>query len=363
MITHLTISAYNLLTARGDRLRFLKRIAKICKPFTDMGGKLYSRVFYNKTWGGNEKRPLQPYPVIGHWDADYHGEPPTCPVYDCGTPGEPRWNEAYWTEIRRIHEWLMETGFGVHGVLEDFCSLKKDGRAKYWHWVRSNAQRIPDWNVPKLKHEKVIPNSWYGIEFWPYYHTYFVRVVNELRALSIPFELEPMNEADVEDMPELELVTWHNRTVNLLKECGVPQSRLIASTSRAASVIAATVGTFSCHGHAKPEDIKGDYYGIPAAKIEISTDGGYGGRGREDYKHRRGPSGTQLQQMAARMDNRDYTRLEFWSRDIEGPKAALPSGTVSKVWADVDLFNGHALKMLIDHLCPATLKAAVGAGK
>jgi hypothetical protein len=348
MIKQITTGCYNLLTARGDRLRFLKRIAKICKPFVDEGGILSSRIFYLKTWGDDEKKPFQPWPVIGYWDADYHDEPATCPVFDLGTPAVPHWNEQYWEEFRRVHEWLRDLGFSVHGVLEDFCSLKKDGRAKYWHPIRSNAQRVPNWAKDIPKHEKVIPNSWYGAEIWPYYRAYFLRVVKELRALKIGFALEPMNEADVEEMPAWELLTWHNRAVKLLRECGLAQSALIASASRCAAEIASTVGTFSCHGHATAKDIRPDYFGIPASKIEVSTDGGFGGLGRPDYKKRRGPSGAQGRAMIQRMKQLGYSRFEYFDRGIEGPAAAMPGGVVSKVWADVDLFNGGSLKAFVD---------------
>ena len=347
MIKRITYGAYNLLTARGDKERFIKRIAKICQPFVDKRGKIAMRVFLTNTWGQDEKKPLQAWPVIGRWNADYPG-PKLAPVFDLGKPGRPNWNDAYWDNLIEAVEMLKHYGFEIDAVLEDFSSLKKDGIAKYFHPIRSNAQRYPNWAKDIPDHDPVIPDSWYGAGIWPYFRDFVWRVIQVLTLVSIPFELEPMNEENIEDMPDETLLTWHNRLVGQLTKWGIPKSRLVASSSRAIHQIAGTVGTFSCHGHCRPSDIQDKYFWLINSMIEISTDGGFLGNGRPDWKKRRGPSAIQSGQMAAGMIQLGYTRYEGFDRGIEGPLAATPNGIVSKVWANLDLLNGGSLKGFVD---------------
>ncbi len=353
MIQRITYGAYNLLTARGDRERFIKRIAKICQPFVDKGGKIAMRVFLTNTWGQDEKKPLQAWPIIGTWNADYPG-PKLAPVFDLGKPGRPNWNDAYWDNLIEAGEMLKHYGFEIDAVLEDFSSLKKDGIAKYFHPMRSNAQRYPNWAKDIPDHDPVIPNSWYGAGMWPYFKDFVWRVIQAMTLIGIPFELEAMNEENIEDMPDETLLRWHLRLVDQLDTWRFPRHRLVASASRSVLDIAKTVGTYSVHGHSRPQDVTVFYAGIlPPDMIEISTDGGFLGNGRPDYKKRRGPSAIQAGYMAGKMIQLGYTRYEGFDRGIEGPAAATPNGIVSKVWANLDLFNGGALKGFVD----ATVKS------
>jgi hypothetical protein len=184
---------------------------------------------------------------------------------------------------------------------------------------------------------------------WPYFRDFVWRVIQVLTLIGIPFELEPMNEENIEDMPDETLLTWHYRLIDQLDKWRFPRHRLVASASRSVLDIAKTVGTYSVHGHSRPRDIKTFYAGIlPPAMIEISTDGGFLGGGRPDWKKRRGPSAIQAGQMAEKVIQLGYTRYEGFDRGIEGPLAATPNGIVSKVHANLDLFNGGSLKGFVD---------------
>ena len=262
-LKRVTVSCYNFLQARGDRFRFLKRIAKILAPLTAKGVRWATRIFLVNTWGQDIRHILQPWIQVGWWDADYPGK--RVPIFDLGTPQKPKWNEEWWTQYESALDRVGYLGGYGHLVLGDYCSLKKPNELKYHDPIRSNIQRFPDWDEVKPDHDPAIPDSWYGQGMRPYWRAFWKRAIMEAQLiLGQDFDVEIMNEVDVEGMPLQTLLDWHNWAVKTVIALGVPRERIIASASRGAAEIAATVGTFSCHGHARPDQVKAGLLRDPA---------------------------------------------------------------------------------------------------
>jgi|Deesub1362B_J571_1020462.scaffolds.fasta_scaffold00331_21 hypothetical protein len=315
-------SCYNLLTARGDKEKFIKTIAK--------NGANSIRIFALYTWGMDKENPLMPFKEICKWNAGYN-IPKILPFFDMTED-----NKDYWDEWWRIHEWIAEYIGHVREVAHDNCSFKKSGYEKYYHPFLSCIQRRDPDDPGKIK----IPGGVWGEGMKKWHKFWFKKLVTNLKKLGIPFEIEICNEYDAIDWPDSHMIEWHNWAVQTFIQLGVPRERIIASAMRNPKEISEQVAYYSVHGHSRPEDVKPNYFGIPNEKIEISTDGGFKGKGRADWKGRRGPNCKQAREIAQKAKEYGYTRIEFFDRGIEGKRALVKGQLI----ANVDLFSSKVLQ-------------------
>ncbi|MBE3126168.1 MAG: hypothetical protein IMZ57_11000 [Acidobacteria bacterium] len=96
-----------------------------------------------------------------------------------------------------------------------------------------------------------------------------------------------MNEADAIDFSESDFIDWMKWAIGSVEGLGVPRSKMILTTGRAAAALAAEVGYFSPHGIGRPGDIRA-IAGIPIEKTIFSSDGFGQGTGPADESGRPG---------------------------------------------------------------------------
>jgi hypothetical protein len=309
----ISCSCYNLLWCRGNWQKFIDKIAKYRANYT--------RIFLLWTWQDGWK--FTPFQVIGF----IYGNP----YFDLS-----KWNVKYWEKFLKIINYIKNRLESIYIVLHCYPSLKKSGWQKYLHpFVNSiQADRLP--------------GGVWGERMKKWHLRYFTRVIHELQRLKANFYIEVMNEYDAKDWDDDYMVSWHQWAVNEIMTLGVPKEKIIASSMRNPKEIASQIGIYSVHGIVRPEKIPPQFDIAPNHKILISGDGGFDGRGRTDWKGRRGASINQMREIGKKIMKYNYVGYEYFDRGIEGKKAIKNK----KLIANVDLFDPKPLKAIAEILNP-----------
>jgi len=319
MTKQLWCGPYDLLTSSGDIYSYLMRLRENGATGVRIFG-CYQWAFYNL---------MMPFKEIRKWNPK---GVPGMPFYDLG-----QWNLEYWDEVNYFLGLLDMCDLEVHVALHDFCSIKQAGNDKYYHPFFSCIQKEnPD--DPSQPHK--VTGGFFG---WtengqgtlqPWHLKYFAKWVSALNVSGVPYYLEVMNETGRGNrMTNLEAVVWHKWAVDQLFALGVPKNRMIGSYTQAfgddlGRDLSKQVGTWSCHGHARPQAVCASYPYVQSPQIIISTDGGRDGDGPEDpVKHWKGPSAAQMRGIAEKVNQYGYAGIEYKPRD-----AAVGFGK----WTDVD---------------------------
>jgi hypothetical protein len=326
---YLASSCYSLLTARGDREKWIKSIAA--------NGATSTRFFIETTWGNSLDNPFQFFKVVGYWPKSVYGVD-GCPVFDCNEP-----NMAFWKEFRKMCKLIHDNIGHAHVVLFDHCSRKYDGWKKLYNPFYSNVQRYPNFAKAKTSNdlEKAsISGGIMGAGMMPYHKEVASRAVSILRSIGIGwFDIETVNEYDTWNWDQLKPgygYAWHKKlTDHLTKTLKVPKQYLVYSGGKYVDKIANDVGLLARHGVSNASELPDQTQYWPS-RIIISGDGAYNGHGVADYKGRRCWSAAEGRDIILAARKRGYTHVEYFDFGTE-KQGGL--NTLSGCWGNVDLFN------------------------
>ena len=253
-------SAYQLVNSPLDDAEwFLSSVAA--------NGGTMSELFFIFTWRAGWKNCI--YPIV-KWEADKDEKTGQVlfdgyefPIWDINRFDQV--NVKKWVELFKL---FPKYGLTLSLRIHDWCSIKDPFKKRHYPFGGRNIQ-----------HQQGLYRGgmwWYGTEdkdnpygnpeaprtISPYYKKLLVKLVDMLSSAGVcdDFRLVLMSEADYradegdsEARRDGKVILWHKFHARALRECGVKNSQMVISTSRALEKMARWEFMMEIHGINSPE--------------------------------------------------------------------------------------------------------------